>query len=422
VKFQIMMLIAATAISSSAPAQVRKNATASTAVKPSRSSKTAAPSSATSEKQFALDVLRSATALPQPDPQDRLRVLSAAITVVSQLSPAMARQWSKEGAQVEAELISNGQKPDVSVLALGSVDCKTSADFADRLSATNVPVAEQALIGIASSCGPSAKNSVRSKVEAAMQQNIVAPRLIMALMDALGPKTSWSQQMFTRMFSALPDPKDNTAEAPNFAAMYASMAPQVDKETARDAGMKLLVWLGKVNEGNQRNLAVNVTTDAMKSTLGAEAYQQALERDVMARQVAETAGQPGEVDHPEEESASVLQAIQSHKAGDQSESLRDLPPSQRARQAAALGFAAGTGGDPQAAERYFDVAFSATDEAWSQRSDVQNAPSMVSEVCDAAAQVNSLKALARAQKLSDPTAQAIGMISVARVVASKGSQ
>ncbi len=374
------------------------------------------------DQRFALDVLQAAVSVSVSDPQDRLRVLASAISVASPIAPALAKQWSREGARVEAELISSGHKPDVSVLALGTVDCKAASNFTDQITPANVPIAEQALIGVAANCGPTAKNAVRVKADAAMHQGIVAPRLMMALMSALGPKTAWSQQTFVQLFSSLPEAKDNSAEAPNFAAMYANMAAEVDKETARDAGAKLLLWLGKVDPGGPRNLAVNITTDAMKKTLGEEAYQRALERDPLVRQTADTAGQPGEISRPEEESASALEAMRAQKAGDQSDALRDLPVSQRARQAAALGFAAGTAGDLAGSERYFDMAFSAADETWANRGTGQNAAAIVSEVCDAAAQVNPVKALARAQKLGEPAGQAIGMVAVARVVASKSAQ
>ncbi len=423
VRLRIILVVALTG-GSVLGAQVAPKSRASTRPRSAHSSTRATSNKPTSNKdrQFALDVLQAAVALQQSGPQDRLRVLSAAISTVSPLAPALARQWSKEGAQVEAELISAGQKPDVSVLAQGNVDCKTASEFADRVPPASVPAAEQSLIGIASNCGPAAKNAVRSKADAAMQQNIMAPRLLMALMDTLGPKSAWSQQTFTRLFGSLPDPKASATEAPNFAAMYASMAPQVERSVAQDTGLKLLVWLGNVDAGGEHNVAVNIATDAMKKALGDEGYLRALERDVMARQAADAAGQPGEISHPEEESTSVLQAMTEQKNGDQGDALRNLPSASRARQAAALGFSAGTAGDPQTAERYFDMAFSAADETWANRGPGENAPAVVSEVADAAAQVNSVKALARAQKLADPSAQAIAMISVARVVASRSAQ
>jgi hypothetical protein len=49
-----------------------------------------------------------------------------------------------------------------------------------------------------------------------------------------------------------------------------------------------------------------------------------------------------------------------------------------------------------------------------------NAAAVVQEISEAAAQVDSLNALTRAQKLRDSSAQAIAMLAVARVVASNG--
>lgn len=50
----------------------------------------------------------------------------------------------------------------------------------------------------------------------------------------------------------------------------------------------------------------------------------------------------------------------------------------------------------------------------------ENVASVVQEVGEAAAQVDSMNALVRAQKLHDSSAQAIAMLAVARVVASNG--
>jgi Cdc6-like AAA superfamily ATPase len=109
-----------------------------------------------------------------------------------------------------------------------------------------------------------------------------------------------------------------------------------------------------------------------------------------------------------------------NRGTDQTERLRGLPPSQRAREAAANGFAAGTGGDKRQAGKYFDLAFSAADEVWDARTPEMNAAAVVQEISEAAAQVDSLNALTRAQKLRDSSAQAIAMLAVARVVASNG--
>jgi hypothetical protein len=109
-----------------------------------------------------------------------------------------------------------------------------------------------------------------------------------------------------------------------------------------------------------------------------------------------------------------------NRGTDQTETLRGLPAMDRARAAAAHGFATGTAGDKQQARKYFDIAFSAADEVWEARTPEANAPAVIQEISEAAAQVDSLNALTRAQKLHDSSAQAIAMLAVARVVASNG--
>jgi polyphosphate kinase 2 (PPK2 family) len=158
-----------------------------------------------------------------------------------------------------------------------------------------------------------------------------------------------------------------------------------------------------------------MTTDAMKQALGS-GYDEALAKDVVAKGIAATAGQPGEVEQPEEESVSVLQAMD-NAGKDRTEEISKLPPSLRAREAAAHGFAAGTSGNKKMADRYFDIAFSALESVWSNRTPENNAPAVVEEVSEAAAQVNPVAALQRSQRLQDPSAQAISMLAVARVVA-----
>jgi hypothetical protein len=66
------------------------------------------------------------------------------------------------------------------------------------------------------------------------------------------------------------------------------------------------------------------------------------------------------------------------------------------------------------------MAFDAVNEAWDARTPKTDTSALVQEVGEAAAQVNSLNALTRAQALRDPSAQAIAMLAVARVVASNG--
>jgi hypothetical protein len=367
-------------------------------------------------KQFVLNVVKSAVALPQPDPQDRLRVLNSAASVVAPVQPATAKSLAKEGAQVESEIIANGEQPAVSILSSGQVDCATMADFVERLAPASIPMAEDSLVAAITTCPKQTTDSARVKVETALDSGAIAARPLMALMESSGAKSRWSQAIFVKMFSALPDASSQLAkkEATNYAAMYLNMAPQVDQDVARDAGIKFLDWLAKMPPQGERNLAVNMTTDAMKQVLGA-GYDEALANDVVAKGIASTAGQPGEVAHDEEESVSVLQAMD-NASKDRTEELSKLPPSLRAREAAAHGYAAGTTGNKKLADRYFDIAFSAVDNVWSKRTSENNAAAVVEEVSEAAAQVNPVSALQRSQRLQDPSAQAISMLAVARVV------
>lgn len=69
------------------------------------------------------------------------------------------------------------------------------------------------------------------------------------------------------------------------------------------------------------------------------------------------------------------------------------------------------------AHHYFDIAFSSVEEVWSDRSSLSaNAPDIVQEVSEAAAQVDPIAALQRSERLQDPSAEAISMLAVARVV------
>ena len=69
------------------------------------------------------------------------------------------------------------------------------------------------------------------------------------------------------------------------------------------------------------------------------------------------------------------------------------------------------------ADHYFDIAFSSVEEVWSDRSSLSaNAPDIVQEVSEAAAQVDPIAALQRSERLQDPSAEAISMLAVARVV------
>lgn len=368
-------------------------------------------------RAFVRDVVQNAVALPQPDPQDRLRVLNTAASVIEPIDRKRALEFGKEGAQIEADLINSGQTPTVSMMSGGDVDCASATQFAERIPATAVVQAEQSLIGALTNCPKEAQTLVQRKFETGLNQGIVAPRGLLAVMERVGPKSAWSQANFEKMFSTLPqDAAANKAEAPNFAAMYERMAPELDKDVAKSTGLKLLVWLGKLPESGERTMAVNITDDSMKKVLGDQAFEEALSSDVMARQASQMTAGSQEIEHPAEENVSVLEAMGNSKT-DQTDALRKMPPSLRARQAAAFGFATGTNGDPKMAERYFDIAYSALDEVWNNRAQANfDAPAVLEEVNEAAAQVNAVRALQRAQKLPDPSAQAISMLAVARVV------
>ncbi|HEX2328014.1 MAG TPA: hypothetical protein VHN74_04785 [Candidatus Angelobacter sp.] len=371
------------------------------------------------QQKFVVDTVKMAVALPQPDPQDRLRVLSTAANVVSPIDRKMAKQLWQEGVRVESDLIRVGQTPAVSLMATGQADCASATNFVENLPENVAVQAEQSLIGAVTSCPKQTLDLVARKLDAALDKDIVAPRALMAVMEVQGHNAPASQQRFDKMFRSLPDAGKNSDEAENFAAMYAQMAPDVDKELAAKAGLELLAWLGKVKDSPVRTLAINITTGAMQQALGEEAFRKALEKDVVAQSTVQNAGEPREIERPQEDTVSVLEAMD-NVGTDRTDALRGLPPVQRARQAAANGFAAGTSGKKDQAAKYFDMAFSAVDDVWDARTPKTDAAAVVQEVGEAAAQVDSVNALTRAQKLRDSSAQAIAMLAVARVVASSG--
>lgn len=380
---------------------------------------TTSPAKLTREQKFVIDTVRMAVALPESDPQDRLRVLSTAADVVLPIDKKMARGFWNEGARIESDLVRVGQTPAVSMMSSGVVDCTAALNFVENLPDSAVLRAEQSLIGAITSCQKQTMDPVSRKLDAGLEKHIVAPRALMATMAAQGESSAWSQQHFAKMFDALPDPKDNAGEAENISAMYMQMSKSVSKDVATKAGLQLLNWLGKVPDSPLRTLSIRIATEAMQQSLGEEGYKKALESDVVANTTVQNAGEPREIERPQPEGVSILSAMDS-KGTDQTERLRSLPPTQRAREAAASGFASGTGGNKQQASKYFDMAFSAADEVWDSRTPEQNAAEVVQEISEAAAQVDSLNALSRAQKLRDSSAQAIAMLAVARVVASNG--
>lgn len=406
-KYLTPILAAMVALSGVAAAQTAKKKPA----KPAASSPAARQAA---KKRFALDVVKMAVALPQPDPQDRLRVLSSATSVVSPLNGRMAKQFTAEGARLEAELIAGGGRPAVSIFSAGPVDCAVAGQFVDSLPQEAAARAEDSLLAAVSVCPQTTREPLRRKLEGALAAGVVSPRPLLALMESYGPSSRWSQDTFAKMFGSLPNGPEQLREAPNYAAMLIQMAPAVDKDVARDAGVELLEWLGQFEPGNQRNLAVNMAMGVLRETLGEEKLKEALRANVVAQGVARTEGEPGHIEHQEEEIVSVLEAMGSK--GDQTERIRQLPPSLRAREAAAHGFATGTAGERKQADRYFDIAYSALDQVWSERTPEKNVPAVVEEVSEAAAHVDAVAALRRAQALADPSAQAISMLAVARVV------
>ena len=64
-------------------------------------------------QKFVIDTVKMATALPQSDQQDRLRVLSAAADVVSPIDKKMAKGFWNEGVRIESELVRLGHGPGV---------------------------------------------------------------------------------------------------------------------------------------------------------------------------------------------------------------------------------------------------------------------------------------------------------------------
>ncbi len=369
-----------------------------------------------SRQKFVLDVVHNAVGLPQPDPQDRLRVLFAATNVVAPIDNSLSQRFAKEGTAIETKLVAEGQKPAVSMLAGGHVDCASAATFVQTLPPAAVLDAEQSLLGAITNCPKQVGPIAMRKLEAGVDQGVVAGRPILALMDSEGIKSQWSQSMFAKMFASLPAEATNyTAEAPNYAAMFARAAQEMDPEAVKTAGAKFLLWLAKVPDTPQRSVAVNLATGALSERLGDARYQELLRSDVMVQQVANSANRNAVLPTPEDDGVSVLRAM--GNTGDRTDELNSMAPAGRAREAAASGFASGTAGDRKMADHYFDIAFSSVEEVWSDRSSSKtNAPDVVQEVSEAAAQVDPIAALKRSQRLLDPSAEAVSMLAVARVV------
>lgn len=377
----------------------------------------AAPIHKDQSRNFVLDVVRSAVALPQPDPQDRLRVLYSATSVVAPIDSKVAKPFIQEGTRIETELIAQGQRPAVSMLAEGHVDCGSASTFVQSLPVSALLDADQSLLGAITACPKQVGETAKRKLDAGLEQGTVAARPLMALMEAEGMQSGWSRATFAKVFASLPaKAEDFNNEAPQYAAMFDRAAPAMPLDSVKAAGQKLLSWLAGLPSTAERQMAVNITTDSLHKVLRKDDYDELLGSDVMVQQIANTAGQPAMLQPPGDENVSVLKAMSNKD--DRTMELQTMPASLRAREAAASGFASGTTGDTKSADHYFDIAFSSLEEVWDNRATLKtSAPAVVEEVSEAAAHVNAVDALQRAQRLQDPSAQAISMLAVARVVA-----
>ncbi len=409
--FYSILLAAALSVTSAA----QDAAVGTRLARPKPDTKPPAETKQQARQKFVLDVVNSAVALPQSDPQDRLRVLNAAVTVVAPIDQKLAQRLAKEGTAIETKLVAEGQRPAVSMLASGHIDCSSAATFVQTLPPNAVVDAEEALVGAITNCPKQVDEPARRTLESAVEQGVVAGRPMLALMNSEGMNSQWSQSIFVKMFSSLPaDAAGFQQEAPNYAAMFAQVARDMDKDVVKTAGTKFLLWLAQLPDSPQRGVAANMTTGVLSETLGPAAYQELLRSDVSLQQVANS-GQNAVLPPPaDDENVSVLHAM--GNSGDRTGALQSMSASMRAREAAASGFASGTSGDRKMADHYFDIAFASVDEVWSNRAGSSNAPEVVQEVSEAAAQVDPVAALQRSQRLQDPSAEAISMLAVARVV------
>jgi hypothetical protein len=372
-------------------------------------------------QQFVLDAVKMAVELPQSDRQDRLRVLAIATSVVSPTDPLFARRLSREGLRIESELIQAGEKPSVSLMTAGHVDCSAALEFVENLPPASVTQAEQSLIGAITSCPKQTLDPASRKLDAAMEKNVGAPRALMAVMLAQGADSQWTQAHVEKAFASLPEPKSGATTAEDYGALYSSLAGAIEKTTARKTGLQLLSWLAKIDDSAGRSRAIRTTSAAMRKALGDQEYRQALETDAVANTLVHRAETGRKPQSPVNPVGSVLAAMtKTDSDKDPADRLRHLPPVQRAREAAAQGFASAQSRDKHRADQYFDMAFDAVDEAWESRAAHADIAAMVQEVGEAAAQSAPLQAFERSQKLHDSSAQAIAMLAVARVVGSKG--
>jgi hypothetical protein len=122
-------------------------------------------------------------------------------------------------------------------------------------------------------CLKQVQEPAKRKLEAGVQQGSIAARPILALIDAEGAKSAWSQAMFGKVFASLPDDAASFAnEAPNLASLFVRVAPEMELDPVKTAGLKLLLWLGKPPDSPSRSVAINMTTGTLSSVLGEDGY------------------------------------------------------------------------------------------------------------------------------------------------------
>ena len=372
------------------------------------------PKQLAQRKAFALNVLKAAVAIPQSDSQDRLRVLVAAGRLANSVSPVWKKKLAREGIELESRLIASGQRPQVSMVEAGIVDCPSVAELVDAVRPEAMSNADRTVAAALTSCPRQALEPAERKISDALQHGNPPPLSLLAAMRIAGAKSNWTVQQFDSVFSNLPDPKTSAAEAPLFAALYENFAGAVDSASARNAGSKLLVWLGKMDTAPERTQAATTAVRAMKKVLGEQRFQEIVESDPIAAQAAQLAGQPAQMTAPEEEAnieVGRLDVKQDHTAD-----LENEPAPRRAREAAAYGFAAGNAGDKQEAQKYFDIAFNALNDIWSNRLPGMDVAATIDEVSQAAANVDPVSALQHAERLQEGSTQAISMLAVAETV------
>ena len=135
-------------------------------------------------QKFVLDVVHSAVGLQEADLQDRLRVLFAAANVVAPIDKAMAHEFAKQGIAIETKLVAEGQKPAVSMLAGGHVDCSSAVTFVQTVPPSAVLEAEQSILAAITLCPAQVEQPAKEKLDSGLNQGSVAARPILALMDA----------------------------------------------------------------------------------------------------------------------------------------------------------------------------------------------------------------------------------------------